>query len=173
MTIQTLETSRLVLRLHTLADFAAFAAQRADPVVMKYMGSGPIGEEEAWGKFQSLIGHWQLLGWGTWAVEEKASGRYLGALGYAEKKRPKEHPASGAPEMGWSFVSAAHGKGFASEALVAALVWGRDYFGPARVVCVIDDNNAASIRLADKHGFQQFAHAERTGKPRLVFKRIL
>ncbi len=66
-----------------------------------------------------------------------------------------------------------HGKGFASEALAAALIWGRDHFGPARVVCVIDNNNAASIRLAEKHGFRQFADAERTGKPRLVFARVL
>lgn len=173
MTAPVLKTPRLILREHKLADFPTFAAQRADPVVMQYMGSGPISEETAWAGFETLVGHWQLFGWGTWAVEEKDSGRYIGALGYAEKKRPKEHPASGATEMGWSFVAAVHGKGFASEALAAALVWGRDYFGPARVVCVIDDNNAASIRLAQKHGFKQFAHAERTGKPRLVFERIL
>ena len=99
---------------------------RADPVVMKFMGSGDtIDEEEAWTRFQSMAGHWQLKAYGTWAVEERASGALIGSLGFADKKRPKEHPASGAPEMGWSLASAAHGKGFASEALRAALVWGR------------------------------------------------
>lgn len=141
---------------------------------MKFMGSGDtIDEEEAWARFQSMAGHWQLKAYGTWAVEERASGALIGSLGFADKKRPKEHPASGAPEMGWSLASAAHGKGFASEALRAALVWGRAIFGPTRIVCVISDDNAASIRLAEKHEFKQFATASRYGLGRRVFERML
>jgi RimJ/RimL family protein N-acetyltransferase len=168
-----LETPRLILRPHTLADFPVFAAMRADPVVMKYMGSGPIGEEDAWLKFQSMAGHWQMLGYGTWALEEKAAGAVIGGIGFADKKRPKEHAASGAPEMGWSLAASAHGKGFASEALGAALGWGREFFGPARIVCVINNDNAASVRLAERHGFRQFGQATRNGQPRLVFEREL
>ena len=167
-------TERLILRMPAVTDFAAFAAQRADPVVMKYMGKGDLlSEEEAWLKFQSIIGHWQIVGYGSWMIEDKASGAMIGVLGYADKKRPAEHPASGAPEMGWSFAEAVHGKGYASEALKAALVWGRDHFGPARVVCVISDDNAASIRLAERHGFQQFATSTRYGLGRKVFERVL
>ena len=171
--IPVLETSRLILRAHTLADFPAFAAMRADPMVMKYMSSGPIGEEDAWLKFQSMAGHWQMLGYGTWALEEKATGAVIGGIGFADKKRPKEHAASGAPEMGWSLAASAHGKGFASEALGAALGWGREFFGPARIVCVINNDNSASVRLAERHGFRRFGHATRNGQPRLVFERDL
>jgi RimJ/RimL family protein N-acetyltransferase len=170
----TLLTPRLILRQPKLHDFSAFAAQRADPVMMKFIGKGDLlGEEDAWLKFHSMIGHWQLLGFGTWMVEDKASGETIGAVGYADKKRPKDHPASGAPEMGWSLASSAHGKGYASEALKAALSWGYDFFGPARVVCVISDGNDASIRLAEKHGFEQFATATRYGLGRKVFARNL
>ncbi len=170
----TLETSRLILRAHTLADFAAYAVMRADPVVMKYLGKGDLlSEEDAWAKFQSMAGHWQMLGYGTWALEEKATGGVIRSLGYSDKKRPKEHPASGAPERGWSLVASAHGKGFATEALQAALLWGREFFGPARVVCVISTDNMASIRLAEKHGFQQFATATRYGLGRKAFERTL
>ena len=174
MLVPVLETPRLILRRPTLRDFPAFAAMRADPVVMKYLGKGDLlTEEEAWLKFHSMIGHWELLGFGTWMLQEKATGQAIGALGYADKKRPKDHPASGAPEMGWSLASTAHGKGFASEALKAALVWGRDFFGPALVVCVISTDNAASVRVAQKHGFKQFATASRYGLGRLVFERDL
>jgi RimJ/RimL family protein N-acetyltransferase len=167
-------TERLILRGHTLEDFPAFAAMRADPVVMKFMGKGDaIDEEEAWTKFQSMAGHWQFKGYGTWAIEECAGGALIGSIGFADKKRPSSHPASGAPEMGWSLAASAHGKGFASEALRAALAWGRAFFGPARVVCVISDDNMASIRLAEKHGFQQFATASRHGLGRRVFERML
>ena len=142
---------------------------------MKYMGKGDLlTEEESWSKFQSIPGHWQLMGYGNWAIEEKTSGRTIGTIGYSDKKRPKEHPASGAPEMGWALAASAHGKGYASEALKAALEWGRDHFGPARVgVCVISDDNNASVRLAERNGFHQFATATRYGLGRKVFERNL
>ena len=170
----SLQTPRLILRPPKPGDFPAFAAQRADPAVMKYMGKGDIlTEEDAWLKFQSMIGHWQLTGYGTWMLEEKATGHVIGGVGYADKKRPPEHPASGAPEMGWSLAASAHGKGFASEALKAAICWGQDFFGPVRVTAVISDGNEASIRLAETHGFKQFATATRYGLGRKVYERIL
>lgn len=170
----TLTTPRLILRTHTLEDFPVYAAMRADPVVMKFMGKGErMSEEDAWAKFTAMPGHWSLMGYGYWAITDRASGAYLGNIGYADKKRPAEHPASGAPEMGWALAPSAHGKGYASEALKAALQWGREHFGPARVVCVISDDNAASIRLAERNGFVQFATAERYGLGRKVFERFL
>lgn len=173
--IPVLTTQRLILRAHTLADFPAYAAQRADPVVMRYLGKGDLlSEEEAWTRFVGIPGHWDLLGYGNWAVEEKASGAHVGIFGFADKKRPAQHPASGAPEMGWTLAAPAHGKGYATEAVQAALGWGRDFFGPgARTVCVISDDNAASIRVAQKCGFLQFATASRYGLGRLVFERFL
>ncbi len=93
---------------------------------------------------------------------------------WALEKRPRDHPASGAPEMGWSLIASAHGKGYASEALKPALQWGREFFGQgARIMCVISDDNVASIRLAEKHGFVQFATASRYGLGRKVFERHL
>jgi RimJ/RimL family protein N-acetyltransferase len=175
MTIPTLTTSRLILRGHTLADFPNYAAERADPAVMKYLGKGDLlTEEEAWSKFIGMSGHWTLTGYGVWAVEEKASGRRIGSVGFSDKKRPVEHPASGAPEMGWTLGAAAHGKGYATEAVLAALVWGGAHFGAgARTVCVISTDNQASLRVAHKAGFTQFATATRYGLGRLVFERML
>jgi RimJ/RimL family protein N-acetyltransferase len=173
--IPVVETDRLLLRAHTREDFPAFAAQRADPAVMKYLGKGDLlSEEDSWLRFQSIAGHWALLGWGTWAVEEKASGGYVGSIGFADKKRPPEHAASGAPEMGWSLCAIAHGKGYASEGVRAAIDWGRSHFGSgARIVCVISDDSAASLRVAQKNGFAQFATASRYGLGRKVFERAL
>jgi RimJ/RimL family protein N-acetyltransferase len=175
MSVPVLETSRLVLRAHTLADFPAYAAERADPVVMRYMGKGDLlTEEEAWTRFVGIPGHWDLLGYGNWAVDEKATGARVGIIGFADKRRPPEHPAGGAPEMGWSLAAAAHGKGYATEAVQAALAWAREFFGPgARTVCVISTDNTASIGVARKCGFLQFATASRYSLGRLVFERTL
>lgn len=173
--IPRLETERLVLRGHTMADFAGHAADRADPEVMRFIGKGDtLDEEEAFKGFLSMAGHWALMGYGTWEIEEKATGLRIGVTGFADKKRPATHPASGAPEMGWSLASSAHGKGYASEAVQTALGWARGFFGAgARVVCVISTDNAASVRVAEKNGFRQFATASRYGLGRLVFEREL
>jgi RimJ/RimL family protein N-acetyltransferase len=173
--IPTLETSRLLLRAHTSADFPAFAANRADPHVVRFLGKGDLlSEEDAWLRFQSIVGHWHLMGWGTWAVEEMSSGAYAGSIGFADKRRPPEHPASGAPEMGWLLAADAHGKGYATEAVRAALDWAAAHFGTGqRVVCVISTENAPSIRVAEKCGFRKFATASRYGRGRLVFKQSL
>jgi RimJ/RimL family protein N-acetyltransferase len=174
VSVPVIQTERLILRGHAREDFPAFAGMRADPAVMRFIGKGDtLTEEESWLRFLSTIGHWETLGYGTWAVTEKLTARLIGSLGYADKQRPAEHPASGAPEMGWSFASDVHGRGFASEALEAALIWGARHFGPSRVVCVIGDGNAASVRLAERHGFRQFARASRYGLGRLVFERML
>lgn len=173
--IPRLETSRLVLRGHTMADFAGHAADRADPLVMRHLGKGELlGEEEAFKGFLSLAGHWAVMGYGVWEIEEKATGKRVGVTGFSEKKRPASHPASGVPEMGWSLASSAHGKGYATEAVGAALLWARDFFGAgSRVVCVISTGNTASVRVAEKAGFRQFATASRYGLGRLVFEREL
>jgi RimJ/RimL family protein N-acetyltransferase len=175
MTIPTLTTPRLILRGHALGDFASYAAERADPVVMRYLGKGDLlSEEEAWTKFIGMSGHWALLGYGTWAVEERATAKRIGSVGFSDKRRPPEHPASGAPEMGWSLGASAHGKGHATEAVNAALEWGHGFFGAgARTVCVISTDNNASLRVAEKVGFKQFATATRYGLGRLVFERRL
>jgi RimJ/RimL family protein N-acetyltransferase len=175
MTIPRLETPRLILRGQTMADFAGHRADRADPKVMRYLGKGELlDEEEAFKGFLSMAGHWALMGFGGWQIEERATAKRVGVTGFSEKKRPREHPASGAPEMGWSLASAAHGKGYASEAVQAALVWARGHFGAGtRVVCVISDGNDASVRVAEKAGFKQFATASRYGLGRCVFEREL
>jgi RimJ/RimL family protein N-acetyltransferase len=172
MTNPSVETPRLILRAHTLEDFATYASYRADPMLMRYFRSGPIDAEDAWSGFRGIFGHWQLMGYGNWAIEER--GAYIGNVGFTDKKRLASHPASGAPEMGWLLAASAHGKGYATESVSGALGWARAHFGAgARVVCVIDTGNIASQRVADKCGFKHFANAERDGHKRFVYEQSL
>ena len=102
-------------------------------------------------------GLWTLLGYGFWVIEEKASGRVLGDIGYMDMKRGLTPSLDGMPEIGWALASDAQGRGYASEALAAVLAWGDAHFGAHRVACIIAAENAPSIRLAMKAGFR-FAH---------------
>jgi RimJ/RimL family protein N-acetyltransferase len=115
-------------------------------------------------------GHWDFLGYGYWAVEEKSSGAFIGELGFADYRRDITS-IQDVPELGWALVPNAHGKGYATEALVAAVAWGDEYFGPARSVCIIHPDNAPSLRVAEKLGYHEFDRVLFSGQPTILFER--
>ena len=147
-----LETERLVLAAHDAADFAPLAEMWADPHTTRYVG-GPRSQTDSWQRLLRYRGLWPVLGYGYWAVREKASGRFVGDLGFADFHRALEPQEACVPEAGWVFAGWAHGRGFAQEALAAALGWLDGTGRHAGCHCLIDPENAASLRLAAKSGF--------------------
>ncbi len=147
-----IETERLVLNRPGLADFEPMAAMWADPQVTRYVG-GPNSRNDSWLRLLRLGGLWPVLGYGYWIVREKSSERFVGNLGFADFQRELEPPQHCAPEAGWVFASWAHGRGYAREALTAALAWydASPVAGPCH--CLIDPENLASLRLATAFGF--------------------
>jgi RimJ/RimL family protein N-acetyltransferase len=164
-----IETERLVLRRHRLADFDACAAMWAEPEVTRHIGGRPFSEEETWARLLRYAGHWTLLGFGYWAIEER--GRFIGELGFADFKRDLDPPLDGKPELGWALVASAHGRGYATEAVGAALAWGDAHFGATRTVCLIRPDNLRSIRVAGKCGYRELRRAILKGTPTIVFAR--
>lgn len=169
--IPVLETPRLVLRAHRLDDFPACAAMWADPVVTRHIGGQPSTEQQAWARMTGYLGHWSLMNFGYWAIEERASGRYIGEIGFADFKRDIDASLRDIPELGWALVPPAHGKGYATEALRAVLQWGDARFGPREFLCLIDLGNAASIRVAEKCGFARLRETSYRGGTTVVFFR--
>jgi RimJ/RimL family protein N-acetyltransferase len=171
MTVPILDTPRLRLRAHRLEDFAACANLWGDPVVTRYIGGTPLTAEESWARLLRYVGHWALLGFGYWVAEEKATGAFLGELGFADLKRDLDPPLGDLPEAGWVFNPAAHGKGYATEALCAILSWGESHFATTQTACIIHPENAASIRVAEKCGYRETLRTTYKGKPTIVFLR--
>jgi len=171
MPIPVLETERLRLRGHCLDDFSACAAMWADPVVSRQLGRKPFSEEESWTRLLRYVGHWSLLGFGYWVVEEKASGSFAGEVGFADYKRDMESPVKELPEIGWVLAPWAHGRGYATEAAQAALCWGDRHFSPSRTTCIISPDNLSSIRVAEKCGYRDLQLTFYKGKPIIVFVR--
>jgi RimJ/RimL family protein N-acetyltransferase len=169
--VPVLQTERLILRGHRLTDFEPLAAMWADEAVVRHIGGKPSTADESWARIQRYLGHWALLGHGFWAIEERASGRYAGDLGLANFRRGIDHPNAEAPEAGWALAPWSHGRGFASEALAAALAWGDAHFGSDRVWCIIDPGNAASVRVAEKAGFRRDRDALYRDEPTVIFVR--
>jgi len=169
--VPIIETARLRLRGHRVEDFGDCAAMWGDPAVVRHIGGRPFTAEETWGKILRYAGLWSLLGFGYWAIEEKGSGRFVGEVGFADFKREIEPSFAGAPEIGWALASWAHGSGFATEAVGAAVAWGDEHLAVARTVCLIDPNNLASIRVAAKCGYREFARTTYKDHPTILFRR--
>lgn len=138
-----ISTERLRLRPISPEDFPYwrdfFATEHSHFV------DGPLAEDEAWNRVAGLIGHWAMAGFGHWSVET-AEGEYLGRTGLDQPSGWAE------PELGWSFLASATGRGYATEAATAVLAYERARLGKTGVVSYIKPDNAPSIRVAERMG---------------------
>lgn len=171
LAIPTIETERLILRAHREADFEPLLAMWQDPVVRKFFHGGPMTREEAWGRFLRGFGMWAFRGYGLFAVEEKASGAYAGLVGAFEARREMDPRLDDMPEVGWTLAAAYHGKGYATEAVRAALAWTDQTLGYPEMFCIVAPTNYASIRVAGKCGFRAWYDTVYDNLPTLVMKR--
>ena len=185
--VPVVDTERLRLRGHRSEDFRDSVALWSNPVVTRFIGGKPLSEEEVWARVLSYVGHWAWMGFGYWAVEEKSTGRFVGEMGFSDWKRELSPSIQGIPEVGWVFAPAFHGQGYATEAVCAAIRWGREHLGShssqtdafaltdraralksARLVCLIDPENVRSIRVAQKCGFQEVLRTSYRGEPTIL-----
>ena len=170
--IPVLETDRLLLRGAEGGDFKDHAALWADPEVVRYISGRIFSREESWSRFLRNIGHWSYKGFGYWALIEKDSGRFAGQVGLGDFKRDILPSIDGEPEMGWVLAPWCHGRGFATEAVLAVLDWAEGHFGPGcRTVCLIDPENKASLRVAEKCGYREFARTTYYDGPTILMER--
>lgn len=172
MLVPVLKTDRLTLRRHQTGDFEASAAMWADPGVTRHIGGRPFTPQETWTKVLRYVGHWELMGFGYWAVIDTQTGRFAGEVGFADFKREMEPPLHGTPEIGWALAPWAQGRGLATEAVLAAVAWGATNLQSHRTVCLIDEGNTASYRVAEKCGYQRYAQGLYAGSPVQLFQRF-
>jgi RimJ/RimL family protein N-acetyltransferase len=171
MPIPSVDTERLTLRAHAIDDFAECAAMWADPEVTRHIGGRPFTGEEVWTRLLRYAGHWQLLGFGYWVVREAATGRFAGEVGFADMRREIQPSFDGTPEIGWALAPWCHGRGFATEAVRAIVAWGESHLPSQRTVCMIDEDNVRSIRVAEKCGYREWRRTTYHGAPTILFER--
>jgi RimJ/RimL family protein N-acetyltransferase len=167
----TIETERLRLRAYRPGDLDAQAAAMGDPEVVRHLGGTPFSREDTWRKILAAPGLWVLLGYGYWVAERREDDVYLGQVGFADFKRDMVPGIENIPEMGWIFAPRAQGKGYASEAVAAALDWADEVLKAPEIVAIIDADNVRSIRLAEKSGFGRREEALYRDAPILLFRR--
>jgi RimJ/RimL family protein N-acetyltransferase len=139
-----LETQRLRLRVPDARDFDAYASMNEDAEAMQFIG-GTLPRAACWRKFLQMPGAWAVQGFAMFTIETKL-GEWLGQLG---PWQPEGWPGT---EVGWAFKRSAWGKGYATEAAVAAIDWAFDALGWTDVIHSISPENLASIALAERLG---------------------
>lgn len=142
--IPRLETERLILRAPCEADLDAEAAFFASDA-SKFVG-GPKRCDETWRSIAMLLGHWVMRGYGFWALDDKETGTFLGHVGLWG---PEGWPES---EIGWTLMNGATGKGYATEAALAARAYAYDILGWPTAISLIDPANTPSQRVAERLG---------------------
>jgi RimJ/RimL family protein N-acetyltransferase len=140
-----IETARLILRPPQREDFDGYAELIGDEETARYIG-GHLSRDAAWRKFLQMPGAWMVQGFGMFSVIDRADGRWLGQLG---PWKPEGWPGN---EIGWSFRRDVWGKGYATEAGVAAMDWAFDHLDWTDVIHCIDPDNVASQKLASRLG---------------------
>ena len=143
--MEPIETERLILRQWNADDFADFARYYSDEVNARYVG-GQKDADAAWRHMALQIGHWQLKGFGYWAVDEKATGDFVGCVGLWQS------PGWPELELGYWLVPEHQGKGYAREGCLRCRDFARDVLRARSLVSYIDPSNARSIRLAESIG---------------------
>lgn len=154
--IPVIETPRLRLRGHRAADLPQCVAMWSDPAVTRMISGRPSSEQQTWSRLLTYIGHWALMHFGYWVIEEKSSGEFVGEAGFADFKRDIAPAMKNVPEVGFALATRFHGRGYATEAVRAALSWVDANVAHKKTVCLINPENAGSLRVAQKCGYRLF-----------------
>ena len=141
-----LETNRLILRQFKNDDWKDLHAYYSDETATKFTVGKAFTEGETWRLMASIIGHWQLRSYGPYAVEEKATGKVIGNVGFWY---PIDWPS---PEILWGLAQEFWGKAYASEAVRAVQAIGKEYLPDISFISMIHKDNTASIKLAEAIG---------------------
>jgi ribosomal-protein-alanine N-acetyltransferase len=163
-----LETDRLVLRLLAMDDLDALAAIYGDPDVRRYFPEGTLTYEETKEELEWFIDvYYGRYGFGLWATIDKGTGEFIGRCGlipWTILPSPTgelvlggtgDHPVGpegSEVEVAYMLAKGSWGRGLATEAATAIVEYGFEQLGLERLICLIDSENRASLRVAQKIG---------------------
>ncbi len=152
-----IETAHLRLYPPRPEDLAARLAMDRDPEVMRFIRPIPENAEAQRAEIRAALAGSPGRG-AFWHVEARAAPGFIGWCGVFPLQD------SGLMEIGYRFVRAAWGRGFATEAAAAALDHGFRALALDPIVAVSDPDNAASHRVLCKIGLRAAGTARHYGR---------
>jgi RimJ/RimL family protein N-acetyltransferase len=143
-----LETSRLIL-CKLSSDDAPFIYDLVnDPDWLRYIGDKNVHNLEDAQNYilNGPMASYQQHGFGLYLTKLKADNIAIGICGLLKRDTLKH------VDVGFAFLPAFRGKGYATEAAAAVMQYGRNVLGIERIVAITAPDNDASIRVLEKLG---------------------
>ena len=157
-----IETERLLLRRWKESDLEPFVAMNQDSEVMRYFQS-TLTAEQTKGFYDIILQEFSDYGYGLYAVEEKASGAFIGFVGFHWARMDLDFCPC--VEIGWRLDRRYWGKGYATEGAKACLKHGFDNLGLDKVYSFTAVGNTPSQRVMQKIGLQLERYFDQPGIP--------
>ena len=144
-----LETKRLILRHLIMEDLADLFALYSDPEIRQYFPEGILNlkdtkEELEW----HMNGHPKYPELGLWATIHKETSKFIGRCGLL----PWEIDGKLEVEIAYLLDKSFWHQGLATEAAQGILNYGFEKLNLPRLICLIDPENIASQRVAERIG---------------------
>ena len=145
-----LETERCYLRETTVEDVEGFFRIYADKRIVEYTEDlyPTIAEEIEYTK-EYIANAYHFYEFGVWTIVEKSTGRIIGRAGLSVRDGFEE------PELGYVVDTTYQGRGIAFEVCAAILEYAKEYLGAEKINALVHRENAPSLRLLDKLGFEK------------------
>ncbi|MGB0424001.1 MAG: GNAT family N-acetyltransferase [Flavobacteriales bacterium] len=144
-----LATERMILREFERRDAKALYQMNLAPEVLKFTGDLPFKNIAKAEQFIEEYTHYAIHGYGRWTCELKSTGE---AIGWCGLKMNEENLI----DLGFRFVPSAWGNGYATEAALACLEYGKHTLDLEEIIGRVAPENQASIRVLEKCGMKEY-----------------
>ncbi|MCA9297324.1 MAG: GNAT family N-acetyltransferase [Phycisphaerales bacterium] len=129
-------------------DAPAFFALNSHPDVMRLTGEPPLQSESDARRAIAEYPDFDTYGYGRWGCVLKENNAIIGFCGL------KYLTDLDAVDIGYRFLPEYWGRGYATEACRASVVFGFDVLNLERIIGLVLEENTASIRVLEKIGMK-------------------
>lgn len=146
--MKILETGRLVLRLIVAEDAPFILELLNDPSFLRFIGDRGVRTLDDARAYieKGPSASYARFGFGLWLAQLRNDGTPIGMCGLLKRDTLDD------VDIGFAYLPAFRGQGYAHEAAAAVMVHGRLALGIPRIVAIVSPENVASIRLLEKIG---------------------
>jgi RimJ/RimL family protein N-acetyltransferase len=168
-----LRTARLELWQPQVGDLPALIELVAHDETRRFLGPQKRDASAQFDRLLRQAGSWSLYGYGSLFARLPGEAAIIGSVGVFHTWRGFGQGMDDAAEAGWIIHHDHWGKGYAGEAMRAALGWFDATHGPRRVAAMIEEGNTASQKVALGLGFAECGrHQLDDGAPLVLYERV-
>jgi len=144
-----LETKRLLIREFTMDDAGFVVALLNEPAFIQHIADKGVRSKEDAKRYleDGPLASYSEFGFGLWRVSLKDSGASIGMCGLLQRDF-LDHV-----DIGYAFLAEHRRKGYALEAAWAVMAHATGKLGLEKIVAIVSQDNAPSIRLLEKLDF--------------------